>query len=105
MCDLTKIEYVDTDIVWVKFRSIWWPAEVRGESRLPEDMVMSLRKRERYPIAVVKFFQEESYEYVKSLDDICQYHSSRKHEFIKRGLGKQNIFCLFAIETLMSSFV
>lgn len=57
MCDQTQIEYVDGDIVWVKFRNLWWPGEVCELSRLPPGLTESFRK---LPFAVVKFFQEES---------------------------------------------
>lgn len=57
MCDQTQISYVDGDIVWVKFGTIWWPGEVYAENRLPPGLLESFRK---LPIAVVKYFQEES---------------------------------------------
>lgn len=57
MCDQTQIEYVDGDIVWVKFRNLWWPGEVCEVSRLPPGLIESFRK---LPFAVVKFFQEEA---------------------------------------------
>lgn len=57
MCEQTQIAYVDGDIVWVKFGNLWWPGEVYGEHRLPTGLLKSFRK---LPIAVVKFFQENS---------------------------------------------
>lgn len=57
MCEQTQIAYVDGDIVWVKFGNLWWPGEVYGEHRLPAGLLKSFRK---LPIAVVKFFQENS---------------------------------------------
>ncbi|XP_055326946.1 mucin-17 isoform X2 [Sitodiplosis mosellana] len=83
MCDQTEIEYVDGDIVWVKFHNFWWPGEVHGESKLPPGLLKSFRKM---PVAVVKFFQEPAYEYVKTINDIYRYNCNRKHEFIKKGL-------------------
>lgn len=90
MCDQTELKYVDGDIVWVKFSSLWWPGEVHGESRLPPDLLKSLRKM---PIAVVKFFQENAYEYVTTINHIYRYNCIRKNEFIKKGLG--NLFHYF----------
>lgn len=84
MCDQTELKYNDGDIVWVKFHNFWWPGEVHGEAKLPPDLLKSFRKM---PVAVVKFFQENAYEYVKSINDIYSYNCIRKHEFIKKGLG------------------
>lgn len=50
-------ELSDGDIVWVKVSNSWWPGEVMGSSRLTEEFLSSLRKK---PLAVVKFFQEDS---------------------------------------------
>lgn len=84
MCDQTEIAYADGDIVWVKFHNLWWPGEVCGESRLPPDLVKSFR---RMPVSIVKFFQENTYEYVKNINEIYRYNCNRKNEFIKKGLG------------------
>lgn len=56
MCEQTNA-YDDGDIVWVKLSNCWWPGEVCKESRLPDDLVNSLKKK---PFAVVKFFQEDA---------------------------------------------
>ncbi|XP_047532730.1 uncharacterized protein LOC125067879 [Vanessa atalanta] len=83
MSEQTEINYLDGDIVWVKLGSCWWPGEVVGSEKLPPDVLPSFRKP---PIAVVKFFQEDTYEYVKSLSSIFKYNCSRKNEFINKGL-------------------
>lgn len=49
--------YVDGEVVWVKWSSCWWPGEVWASSRVPGDILTSLRKP---VIAFVKFFQEEA---------------------------------------------
>uniref|UniRef100_A0A1B0EY46 C2H2-type domain-containing protein n=1 Tax=Phlebotomus papatasi TaxID=29031 RepID=A0A1B0EY46_PHLPP len=82
MCEQTNA-YDDGDIVWVKLSNCWWPGEVCKESRLPDDLVNSLKKK---PFAVVKFFQEDAYEYVKNINNIYKYQCSRKGEFIRKGL-------------------
>lgn len=94
MCDQTELKYTDGDIVWVKFHNFWWPGEVHGESKLPPGLLKSFR---RMPVAVVKFFQENAYEYVKTINDIYSYNCIRKHEFIKKGLGKWWTFRLFTL--------
>ncbi|KAJ2949541.1 hypothetical protein O0L34_g15461 [Tuta absoluta] len=83
MCDQTETEYLDGDVVWVKLGSCWWPGEVVGPDKLPPDVLPSFRKP---PIAVVKFFQETTYEYVKNVNSIYKYNCSKKKEFIQKGL-------------------
>ncbi|XP_023947300.2 titin homolog [Bicyclus anynana] len=83
MSEQSEISYLDGDIVWVKLGSCFWPGEVVGPEKLPPDLLPSFRKP---PIAVVKFFNEDSYEYVKNLNSIFHYNCSRKNEFINKGL-------------------
>ncbi|KAL0870603.1 hypothetical protein ABMA27_005563 [Loxostege sticticalis] len=83
MCEQTEINYLDGEVVWVKLGSCWWPGEVVGPEKLPPDVLPSFRKP---PIAVVKFFQEDTYEYVKNINSIYKYNCSRKNEFINKGL-------------------
>lgn len=49
--------YQDGEVVWVKWGNVWWPGEVYVSSRVPPDMVASLKKP---VIAFVKFLQEDS---------------------------------------------
>lgn len=98
MCDQTEIRYGDGDIVWVKFHNYWWPGEVHGTNRVPEHILKSFR---RMPIAIVKFFQEEAYEYVKNIKDVYQYNCIRKNEFIKKGLGEYKMWCIFALSAII----
>ncbi|XP_068622750.1 mucin-17-like [Battus philenor] len=83
MCEQSENNYLDGDVVWVKLGSCWWPGEVIGPEKLPPDVLPSFRKP---PIAVVKFFQEDTYEYVKNTNSIFKYNCSRKAEFINKGL-------------------
>lgn len=55
MGDEVDVSYNDGDIVWVKLGPVWWPGEVIHRSKVPEDVV--IRKD---PIAIVKFFEEDS---------------------------------------------
>lgn len=50
-----SITYRAGDIVWVKLRPHWWPAEVIEKSQLPEDFIPK-----KDPIAFVGFFEEDS---------------------------------------------
>lgn len=83
MCDQTEISYSDGQIVWVKLGSFFWPGEVIGSDKVHPDVLKSFRKP---PIAIVKFFQEDTYEYVRNANSIYNYQCSRKFEFIKKGL-------------------
>lgn len=57
MCDQKEIEYLDGEIVWVKLGSLWWPGQVVGNDKVPPDVLESFRKP---PIAIVKFFEEDT---------------------------------------------
>ncbi|PSN51401.1 hypothetical protein C0J52_04462 [Blattella germanica] len=83
MCEQTEVRYLEGDVVWVKLGSCWWPGSVKDVDQLPEEILVSLKKK---PIAAVKFFQEDTFEYVRNLNQICLYNCRRKHEFIKKGL-------------------
>ncbi|XP_013140294.1 PREDICTED: muscle M-line assembly protein unc-89, partial [Papilio polytes] len=83
MCEQSETEYLDGEVVWVKLGSCFWPGEVVGPDKLPPDLLPSFKKP---PIAVVKFFQEETFEYVKNTNSIFKYNCSRKNEFINKGL-------------------
>ncbi|XP_052863353.1 msx2-interacting protein [Anopheles cruzii] len=76
-------ELSDGAIVWVKLSNCWWPGEVIGDEKLSDDFLSSLRKK---PLAVVKFFDEDAYEYVKNPNFIFKYNCPRKTEFLRKGL-------------------
>ena len=48
--------YKDGDIVWVKLGNNWWPGEVAGTHRHPDD----LKHLKKKPYCVVKFFHEDA---------------------------------------------
>ncbi|KAH0819395.1 hypothetical protein GEV33_003396 [Tenebrio molitor] len=72
-------KYKDGDIVWVKLGPCWWPGEVTENG--PEDFTSK-----KPPLAIVKFFNESTYEFVKSHNNIYFYNCDRKNEFIKKGM-------------------
>ncbi|XP_055546499.1 mucin-4-like isoform X2 [Wyeomyia smithii] len=76
-------DYQDGEIVWVKLSYCWWPGEVFGGERLTEEFLSTLKRK---PLAVVKFFEEDSYEFVKNTNFIYKYNCARKHEFLRKGL-------------------
>lgn len=76
-------EYADGEIVWVKLSYCWWPGEILAGSRLTDEFLSTLKRR---PLAVVKFFDEDSYEFVKNTNFIYKYNCNRKNEFLRKGL-------------------
>ncbi|EZA60207.1 hypothetical protein DMN91_010710 [Ooceraea biroi] len=86
MCEQTEINYLDGDVVWVKLGACWWPGQVTGLRNLPEDIQAEFQKKPL--IAAVKFFQEDTYEFVKNYQQIYKYTCTLKDEFIKKGLDK-----------------
>ncbi|XP_044005541.1 uncharacterized protein LOC122850458 [Aphidius gifuensis] len=86
MCDQTEISYLDGDIVWVKLGSAWWPGQVTGLDNLPD--VLQAQYKKKPHIAAVKFFQEDSYELVRNIQQIYKYNCRQKDDFIKKGLDK-----------------
>ncbi|KAK2583429.1 hypothetical protein KPH14_009408 [Odynerus spinipes] len=86
MCEQTEINYLDGDIVWVKLGACWWPGQVTGFHNLPEDIQHEFKKKPL--IAAVKFFQEDTYEFVKNYQQIYKYNCTLKDEFIRKGLDK-----------------
>ncbi|CAH1407936.1 unnamed protein product [Nezara viridula] len=83
MCDQTEVSYLPNDVVWVKLSNVWWPAQVQDETKLDEDVTSGLRKK---PLAIVKFFDEDLYEFPKNLNQIYHYNCFKKEEFIRKGL-------------------
>ncbi|XP_012140780.2 uncharacterized protein LOC100883284 isoform X1 [Megachile rotundata] len=86
MCEQTEISYLDGDVVWVKLGACWWPGQVTGFHNLPEDIQDEFQKKPL--IAAVKFFQEDTYEFVKNYQQIYKYNCTLKDDFIKKGLDK-----------------
>ncbi|XP_065366119.1 mucin-17 [Calliphora vicina] len=79
--------YRDGDIVWVKLGNNWWPGEVTGSNRHPEGLIKHLK---RVPYCVVKFFNESTYEYVRSSKQIFPFQCAKKEEFIRKGYSLYN---------------
>ncbi|CAG9839887.1 unnamed protein product [Diabrotica balteata] len=73
--------YKDGDIVWVKLNGKWWPGQVKDLNSIPSD------EFKKPPLVLVQFFEEDSYQYVKSWDNIYPYNCEKKTEFIKKGMA------------------
>uniref|UniRef100_A0A6P7GUB7 Titin-like n=1 Tax=Diabrotica virgifera virgifera TaxID=50390 RepID=A0A6P7GUB7_DIAVI len=75
--------YIDGDIVWVKLGPAWWPGQVKDLSKIPSDKI----EFKKPPLVLVKFFEEDSYEYVRKWGNIYPYNCEKKIEFIKKGMA------------------
>nr|CAD7437749.1 unnamed protein product [Timema bartmani] len=87
MCDQTEMPYTSGNVVWTKCQGIWWPGIVMKMEELPEEITRDFVKM---PLLAVKFFNENSYSYIRNHDSICLYNCRRKMEFIKKGLDHTN---------------
>lgn len=79
--------YKSGDIVWVlaSKRLGWWPARVENVDLLRSDLKKDVTEK---TIAVVKYFNEENYQFVEDAAIICAYNSSCKEENISLGMSK-----------------
>ncbi|XP_017089109.2 serine-rich adhesin for platelets [Drosophila bipectinata] len=79
-----QAQYTDGDVVWVKIHNteIWWPGEVTSSQDF------RFVNTSRPPFAVVAFFNEKTFEQVKSAKLIYPFQCTHKEEFIKRGTKK-----------------
>merc|ERR1712136_461449 len=75
------------DIVWVQpsKRLGWWPGQVENVSTLREDLRADVTDE---TIAVVKYLNEDNYQFVEDCKSICAYISAAKDEYITLGMKK-----------------
>ncbi|XP_068154581.1 LOW QUALITY PROTEIN: serine-rich adhesin for platelets [Drosophila tropicalis] len=79
-----QTQYKDGDVVWVKIHNteIWWPGEVTSSQDF------RFVNTSRPPFAVVAFFNEKTFEQVRSPKLICPFQCDHKDQFIQRGTKK-----------------
>jgi len=77
--------YKDGDVVWCKCGGLFWPGEVKGLSSLPEEIREGFL---RTPLVVVKFFDEDGYEFVLNENNIHPYNCLKKTDFILKGIAR-----------------
>eukprot|EP00090_Calanus_glacialis_P009897 TRINITY_DN18290_c0_g1_i2.p1 TRINITY_DN18290_c0_g1~~TRINITY_DN18290_c0_g1_i2.p1 ORF type:complete len:1544 (+),score=383.42 TRINITY_DN18290_c0_g1_i2:42-4634(+) len=82
---MSDSKYKHKDIVWCKCGGLFWPGEVCGLDSLPEEIREGFLKT---PRVVVKFFDEDGYEFVLNDKDIFPYNCDKKEEFIKKGIAR-----------------
>jgi len=73
------------DVVWCKCGGLFWPGEVQSLESLPKEIQMGFVKT---PKVVVKFFDEDGYEFLLNDRDIHPYNCERKIDFISKGLAR-----------------
>ncbi|XP_057364754.2 enolase-phosphatase E1-like [Daphnia carinata] len=79
--------YKSGDVVWVlaSKRLGWWPGRVENVEELRQELVGDVTDK---TIAVVKFLNEDNYQFVEDETIICAYESNRKQEYISLGMKK-----------------
>ncbi|XP_046441597.1 uncharacterized protein LOC124192399 isoform X2 [Daphnia pulex] len=86
-CDMEPRNYKCGDVVWVMAgkRLGWWAGRVENVEELRQDLVGDVNDK---TIAVVKYLNEENYQFVEDEAIICAYDSDRKEEYISIGMKK-----------------
>ena len=74
-------------IVWAKCGSHFWPAETVDFDTLDEEIREDFAEGKK-PLYVVKFFDEDGYEFLKNDKNLHPYNCEKKEEFIKKGVNK-----------------
>jgi len=82
---MSDSRYSHADLVWCKCGGLFWPGEVKSLQSLPEEIRNGFL---RMPKVVVKFFDEEGYEFVEDDKKIYPYECGKKEEFILKGLAR-----------------
>ena len=75
------------DVVWVMAgkRLGWWAGRVENVEKLRQDLVGDVTDK---TIAVVKYLNEDNYQFVEDEAIICAYDSDRKEEYISIGMSE-----------------
>lgn len=74
-------------IVWAKCGNLFWPAEIVDFDKLPEEIREDFDD-DKKPQYVVKFFDEDGYEFLKNDKNLHPYNCEKKEDFIKKGIVK-----------------
>merc|ERR1719422_1000222 len=81
--------FAASSVVWVKCGALFWPAKVLDiDKDLDAEIRDEIKEEKRQPKYVVKFFDEDGYEFLYDDKNIFEYNCSRKEEFIKKGVTK-----------------
>lgn len=79
--------YKSGDVVWVmpSKRLGWWPGRVQNVDDLRQELKGDVTDK---TIAVVKYLNEDNYQFVEDETIICAYGSDRKTEYISLGMSE-----------------
>ena len=69
----------------------WWPGQVQNVEKLRQDLAADVTDK---TIAVVKYLNEDNYQFVEDKTIICAYNADQKEEYISLGMSKLNRFQL-----------
>lgn len=85
---MAQHKYKVNDIVWVlaSKRLGWWPARVENVDKLPPDLKKDVTED---TLCVVKYLNEDNYQFVGDANNVCLYTSDKKEEHISAGMSKQ----------------
>lgn len=84
---MAQSSYKSGDVVWVMAskRLGWWPGRVENVGGLRQELAGDVTEK---TIAVVKYLNEDNYQFVEDEAIICAYDSSQKEEYISLGMSK-----------------
>ena len=71
-------------ILWVKCGQVHWPGKFVAEKDYSADLKESLKAEKRKPKFVVKFFDEDGFQFVYDDKNVFPYNCPKKEEFIKK---------------------
>ena len=93
--------YKSGDVVWVlaSKRLGWWPGRVENVEELRQELVGDVTDK---TIAVVKYLNEDNYQFVEDGTIICAYDSDRKQEYISLGMSKLVVAFCFPLLSIVS---
>jgi len=81
--------FAASSVVWVKCGALFWPAKVLDiDADLDPEIRDEIKDEKKKPKYVVKFFDEDGYEFLYDDKKIFEYNCDRKEEFIKKGVTK-----------------
>ena len=75
-------------VVWVKCGALFWPGRIVGDDNVTDDLRESLKEEKRKPALIVKFFNEDGYEFLYDEKNVHAYNCDKKEAFVKKGIGE-----------------
>ena len=93
-----KSKFKSGDIVWVEAskRLGWWPGRVENLHDLRDDLKTDVSEK---TLAVVKYFNEDNYQFVENDSIIRAYDSAEKDGYITSGMSQYHLLFQLLIVT------